>query len=1784
MGANNVRADSSQMEGWLSLQGNQGLARLAKGELSESALKILVLNVPSVRLIKYSKAKQRQELPRVGFTSVDYPHPDLARDGIPATPEAVAHAILFNNLIPPASYKAELLSVDCNALLKYTTIYIELLTSNSLTNSAVPEHEEIAKRVKVLVESTLTFKSLILDEEVVKSLYKLCSAVALLKLRAPSVPETPVITTTLNSPNAEKSPNCNSNIESHSTYGTPDNRLGPGFSGSESRHSSPGNFSVLGMPDSPSDYYDPVDSNSILQPSRTQELGIRAPGPRSPLNTESPRVQQPTTPISQHSRLYSSSAISEALSGIVKRNVDKVTMQWKAVLSVIGSTSSPFQAHVSELSKLEQGLPIELLLNNEFIDAFSDQISIFHSRINKFWSPLVDYSLLFHTPYSSSSWHHNPTMFDMQYPHFLGVLLAETVLDQNIDDRSRAAIIESWIKIACDLRKKGDIVAWSGIICMLFSVPILRLDSIWRKVDPELVGKYVRDWSFKAFEMAKRFEEPILQKRSLRLDTEDIGQLYSKDVCVPYYGDAVITEPSLDVSDTQSKLTKISARMEGWNNYYSAVEDKPDVIAEPKEPIACFQKLLAQYSQEEHLDSAGLNFISQSLLIKPRILGNYLSNFYSQKLPLTKGGIVPILFTDTLPSFRLYPRNTLLMVNHPKQSNRPKAALRRSSSFPPSTDSVVADTAEIDEGARERLEHAASAHVLAKVVRDLLNVGTETVDTHSNIVFKSFVADESSRLNRHSSSIIEAFGSLVGLEGESEGKLVVVKSASLLRLIDVLVLGANVFASNLRIDTDLHISTLLATFRNMCSPAELLELLSLRVKGARQVSKVLRENKGPTIPVNLWYTADSSVQPDSLATRVISSVLSMMNKWITKFFFDFQDDQGVLEGCKSLLSILVHEVDGYMYPDILDTKVRQTLHNFARHQFSFNSTSNGPPSWYTLIDNSMNKSTPGEIRGSAIAPDHFDDFNSRFSRLSLNQKVPDLPIDSNGSIEDISACNILIDELNYIVDDAFSRITLVDWMCLQEILEKQTVSVTGMYEYSAPSFSSESELVVQDVFSWLSSLHVPGTTTRVLDILPESVSSLVKLHFGIVQYFTKQISEPSVSHSRGGSVPRLQRMIFVMKMLGALRARMRFFDLIPDTDGDKRQHVPSFLERAIGAAILRPESRAYAAQWLSAGQEISKYFAPEDPTSLPGNARTVFVPSIPTEKCDPVVPCVGWMIERLLEITCCAPNISTDDPNLINYDKRRYSYNLIQNICSEFQSEAPSSVTENTLMKHYYLFGEAAQKAAIITPLFDRKAHKESVSREGRSRVKVFTDIIAQEVEKVSMESRQHERLEKNSQKTSSNNHQFYKSTGSESSTSLYSRRFSVLGTSAPENVSAAEPIRGPNNGSNSSLSTRRSSQKKSRFGGFLKAVRPLSVLGSANNLHISSPSQNLSASPDTTMHSMMNNSNTSVSSSFTASMNGSNNSLPSGPSGHGNSNFPYMHTFDSTETVESDNLWEQDHDIELDDVENKLDVLSEGTSIFTSIDLETVTSVGLAEDSGSVFVVSHRGSGPKSDSITLRASSNEVAQNWVSFVSKSMRKSQLSSTRVFGVALDIVCEREGGSVPTCMEVLLKQIEDRGLDEVGVYRISGSMAAVNGLKQLFDSGVHDLASDDSRWADINAVAGCIKLYLRELPESILTPALLPDFLSCSNISEGVDLEKLKIAISKLPTVNYNVLERLISHLRLVVEHSSANKMNIQNIAIVFSVNFLPPLAMSLMGSMQQIVTAMILEKSKLFHK
>ncbi|KAL5022399.1 hypothetical protein ScPMuIL_001554 [Solemya velum] len=152
--------------------------------------------------------------------------------------------------------------------------------------------------------------------------------------------------------------------------------------------------------------------------------------------------------------------------------------------------------------------------------------------------------------------------------------------------------------------------------------------------------------------------------------------------------------------------------------------------------------------------------------------------------------------------------------------------------------------------------------------------------------------------------------------------------------------------------------------------------------------------------------------------------------------------------------------------------------------------------------------------------------------------------------------------------------------------------------------------------------------------------------------------------------------------------------------------------------------------------------------------------------------------------------------------------------------------------------------------------------------------------------------------------------------------------------------------------------------------------------------------------------------------------------------------------------------------------------------------------------------------------------------------------------------------VPPIITMCLKEIERKGILLKGIYRVSGVKSKVEGLCQRFEknSDAVDLTEEHP-----NVIANVLKLYLRQLPEPLLTFRLYSSFIQIAkeNMLGSLDAaettERLQKTVAQLPFSNHKTCGLLMYHLQRVVSNCDSNHMNAQNLGIVFGPTLLRPL-------------------------
>ncbi|XP_038606020.1 rho GTPase-activating protein 23 [Tachyglossus aculeatus] len=188
------------------------------------------------------------------------------------------------------------------------------------------------------------------------------------------------------------------------------------------------------------------------------------------------------------------------------------------------------------------------------------------------------------------------------------------------------------------------------------------------------------------------------------------------------------------------------------------------------------------------------------------------------------------------------------------------------------------------------------------------------------------------------------------------------------------------------------------------------------------------------------------------------------------------------------------------------------------------------------------------------------------------------------------------------------------------------------------------------------------------------------------------------------------------------------------------------------------------------------------------------------------------------------------------------------------------------------------------------------------------------------------------------------------------------------------------------------------------------------------------------------------------------------------------------------------------------------------------------------------------------------------------MKKSRKVAPRAFGVRLE-ECQpaTDNKHVPLIVEACCRVVEDKGLENLGIYRVPGNNAVVASLQEQLNKGAAEINPQDERWQDLNVISSLLKSFFRKLPEPLFTDDKYSDFIEANRLGDARErMKTLRKLIRDLPGHYYETLKFLVGHLRTIADHSEKNKMEPRNLALVFG----PTLVRTSEDNMTDMVTHM----------
>lgn len=758
------------------------------------------------------------------------------------------------------------------------------------------------------------------------------------------------------------------------------------------------------------------------------------------------------------------------------------------------------------------------------------------------------------------------------------------------------------------------------------------------------------------------------------------------------------------------------------------------------------------------------------------------------------------------------------------------------------------------------------------------------------------------------------------------------------------------------------------------------------------------------------------------------------------------------------------------------------------------------------------------------------------------------------------------------VAEKFYLVTKQEWFACYQVLELYSnESLTSLFSFSLHSTSNSmitagtsqlDELEISDFFTWISTLisRTDQGDVSCLSKLPESVQLLVKLHISLTSFFVVEISDIAKS-----SEHRVETCTLILQVLNYVRWKNSSLDLfqseVDDDPSAISPHIPSFIETAICNSIIRPESRYYEHSWRTSHRILSNSKDPNVLTSISNILEDIDDKHIRSfleidgpclSKPKSLCPCPGWIISRLLEISQFVPNMSIINSKLINFDKRRFVNNIISNALDLVPTMEEYTSDEGPTDK--LVFG-----SSLFCNFTDSAgSYRKNTKTIAATEIKVlkyqekglFNEILVKEVDKTKRDHKKIEGL-------------IVQERDNKRSTILQQviqrkNRSSVIIPSVQSNLQSARSLpKSPSSVSATSINTSPRSKRTS----MASLNTRNSVISSSGHNHMSKKLGGFFRRPFSIGGFNSSASSNSLSSILIPDVQNNGSVSPS--------NLPLLETYG---------------------IQDQKPVISLKTFEIKSI-LEIMNH---KKNSGYIFsfkLVMFDG-----HEHILQSTSALDLQEWVKMIKASKRYSFHSKrfkgkthNKIFGVPLEDICEREGTVIPTIITKLLEEIELRGLDEVGLYRIPGSVGSVNALKNAFDEEgaiSNSFTLEDDRWFEINAIAGCFKMYLRELPDCLFSNERVCEFadLALQLKSSAISSDEYKVKISdllqSLPICYYQTMKRIVYHLNKVHAHVDNNRMDASNLAIVFSMSFIDQddLASSMgsiLGAVQNILQQFI---------
>ncbi|EFA78547.1 RhoGEF domain-containing protein [Heterostelium album PN500] len=206
-------------------------------------------------------------------------------------------------------------------------------------------------------------------------------------------------------------------------------------------------------------------------------------------------------------------------------------------------------------------------------------------------------------------------------------------------------------------------------------------------------------------------------------------------------------------------------------------------------------------------------------------------------------------------------------------------------------------------------------------------------------------------------------------------------------------------------------------------------------------------------------------------------------------------------------------------------------------------------------------------------------------------------------------------------------------------------------------------------------------------------------------------------------------------------------------------------------------------------------------------------------------------------------------------------------------------------------------------------------------------------------------------------------------------------------------------------------------------------------------------------------------------------------------------------------------------------------------------------KDDEKTFVLTS-GVGNNLVTVSVQFENKTIKEDWWSTISKAISKA--NQNKIFSIPLEHIYARpaeQGRAIPLFVQRILDYLYENAASEEGIFRLSANQRVLDASREEIETGVELDYSE----LDIHVVACLLKLWVRNLPEPLLTFKEFDSFVEIADIDSKRDKYiALKALVEKIPQINRFCTFYLMRMLTKVSDNCQVNKMTPNNVSIVFA--------------------------------